>query len=105
MNKCIKIVFALVLTTSSIMGQFNKSEMDFYHIDTDQGLTDNRVNNVLKGPEGFIWFGTSSGLNKYNGYSIKKYTNSPLDSTSLTNNYINDMIILYPIINIVDYYI
>jgi len=93
MNKCIKTIFVFVLAISSIVGQFSKSEMDFYHIDTDQGLTDNRVNNVLKGPEGFIWFGTSSGLNKYNGYSIKKYTNSPLDSTSLTNNYINDMII------------
>lgn len=38
---------------------------------------------------GFLWFGTKDGLNRYDGYSFKIFSNSPEDSLSIGNNFIH----------------
>ena len=40
---------------------------------------------------GFIWLGTSDGLNKYDGYSFTIYKNDPNDPNSLTDNQISSI--------------
>jgi ligand-binding sensor domain-containing protein/serine phosphatase RsbU (regulator of sigma subunit) len=42
----------------------------FNHITTDQGLSYNSISCITQDPKGFLWFGTYSGLNKYDGYKI-----------------------------------
>ena len=42
----------------------------------------------MKDSKGFMWFGTESGLNKYDGYEFVIYKNNPFDSTSISNNQI-----------------
>ncbi|MEJ2196368.1 MAG: two-component regulator propeller domain-containing protein [Ignavibacteriaceae bacterium] len=42
----------------------------------------------MKDSKGFMWFGTESGLNKYDGYEFVIYKNLPFDSTSISNNQI-----------------
>ncbi|MCW9065509.1 MAG: hypothetical protein OQJ78_04370, partial [Ignavibacteriaceae bacterium] len=42
----------------------------------------------MKDSKGFMWFGTQSGLNKYDGYEFVIYKNNPFDSTSISNNQI-----------------
>ncbi|MDQ3046155.1 MAG: SpoIIE family protein phosphatase [Bacteroidota bacterium] len=63
-------------------------ELKFSHITSDQGLSMGVVNCVLQDSRGFMWFGTQDGLNKYDGYSITIFKNNPLDSNSLSNNFI-----------------
>ncbi|MDJ1485567.1 two-component regulator propeller domain-containing protein [Cytophagaceae bacterium YF14B1] len=58
----------------------------FFRLTTNQGLSHNRVNAILKDPDGFLWFGTYSGLNRYDGYSFKKYYKQPNDTFSLQSN-------------------
>ena len=43
----------------------------------------------MKDSKGFMWFGTESGLNKYDGYEFVIYKNNPFDSTAISNNLIN----------------
>jgi ligand-binding sensor domain-containing protein len=43
---------------------------------------------ILEDSYGFIWIGSQEGLIKYDGYNLKKYTQIPFDSTSLSNNWI-----------------
>ena len=40
---------------------------------------------------GFIWIGTSNGLNRYDGYRIKQYFHNDNDSNSLNNNSIHSI--------------
>lgn len=40
----------------------------FKHFSTTDGLSDNSVNCVLEDGDGFIWVGTSQGLNRFDGY-------------------------------------
>jgi len=61
----------------------------FEHISTRQGLSHNTVIEIIQDEQGFMWFGTLNGLNRYDGYEFKIYMPIPRDSTTLSNNIIN----------------
>jgi ligand-binding sensor domain-containing protein len=44
---------------------------------------------ILKDKQGFMWFGTVDGLNKYNGYNFIHYKHDPYDSATLSHNHVN----------------
>lgn len=46
----------------------------FSHISIDEGLSANHVKAILRDKDGFIWIGTTNGLNRYDGATVKKYT-------------------------------
>ncbi|MDZ7721491.1 MAG: two-component regulator propeller domain-containing protein [candidate division KSB1 bacterium] len=75
---------------TSGLAQYNPSNLQFYQIDTEDGLSDNTITAIQKGPDGFMWFGTTSGLNKYNGYDIQIYP-ARTDSLSLSDSWITDI--------------
>lgn len=52
------------------------------------GLSQSVVNCILQDSQGFMWFGTQNGLNRFNGYSFEVYNYRPADTTSLSNNWI-----------------
>ena len=55
----------------SIRGQ---SSYIFHHLETNAGLSNNSVKTILRDSYGFLWIGTESGLNKYDGYGFKVYS-------------------------------
>jgi signal transduction histidine kinase/ligand-binding sensor domain-containing protein len=57
--------------------------LDFDHISTEQGLSQNTVFCILQDKQGFMWFGTEDGLNKYDGYSFTIFRHDPEDPSSL----------------------
>ncbi|UCF64436.1 MAG: hypothetical protein JSW33_01005, partial [bacterium] len=62
--------------------------LQFEHLTIEDGLSNNTVQCILQDQQGFMWFGTSDGLNRWDGYTFKIFTHSPNDSTSISNNYI-----------------
>ncbi|ASU36276.1 hybrid sensor histidine kinase/response regulator transcription factor [Mucilaginibacter xinganensis] len=58
----------------------------FSHLDITNGLSINQVTSVFKDSAGFMWFGTISGLNRYDGYKFKVFKHSPADPNSLGDN-------------------
>ncbi|MEO7990690.1 MAG: two-component regulator propeller domain-containing protein, partial [Chryseolinea sp.] len=58
----------------------------FTHVNVNQGLSHNQVNYILKDRKGFLWVGTTSGLNRFDGYTIKVFRKDPNDSTSIHSN-------------------
>ncbi|HEV8285146.1 MAG TPA: two-component regulator propeller domain-containing protein [Chitinophagaceae bacterium] len=80
---------ALLLLTFSVLAQsehYNFSRLDIYN-----GLSHNQVNAILKDEDGFVWFGTMSGLNRYDGYSCRVFRNKHGDSTSLYDNFVSSL--------------
>ncbi|HMR85768.1 MAG TPA: two-component regulator propeller domain-containing protein, partial [Niabella sp.] len=75
-------LFILTLFTFQLKGQ----EFFFKQINVDAGLSHNLVFCTMQDEYGFIWFGTKDGLNRYDGYKMKKFRNLPGDKTSLGNN-------------------
>ena len=60
----------------------------FKHLEVKDGLSNNQVNSIYKDSNGFMWFGTASGLNRYDGYDIKVYRSRQDDEKSLPDSYI-----------------
>ena len=58
------------------------------YLGIDQGLSNNAVTCIYRDHNGFMWFGTYDGLNRYDGYSFRVFRNSIGDSASLLDNHI-----------------
>jgi signal transduction histidine kinase/CheY-like chemotaxis protein/ligand-binding sensor domain-containing protein/AraC-like DNA-binding protein len=63
-----------------------------HSISRREGLSNGAVNTIVKDAEGYIWFGTWNGLNRYDGNNIVTYLPGS-DSNSIHNHVIRE---LYP---------
>src|SRR5215467_7891961 len=52
-------------------------DLRFVHLATAQGLSQTRAQQIIQDNDGFIWFGTQYGLNRYDGYKFKVFTHDP----------------------------
>ncbi|MBK7631168.1 MAG: SpoIIE family protein phosphatase [Ignavibacteriales bacterium] len=66
----------------------SQSSIAFNHLTVENGLSQSAVTCILQDKNGFMWFGTQDGLNRYDGYSFKIFKNIADDSTSLSDNFI-----------------
>ena len=66
-------------------------QLHFKHLGTQDGLSELDPNCILQDSRGFIWVGTSDGLNRYDGYKFKVFRNNNKDTTSISSNYIQDV--------------
>ena len=64
----------------------------FKHLEVSDGLSNNSVNTIYKDRDGFMWFGTTTGLNRYDGYTFKVYQHAEDEPGSLPDNYITDIV-------------
>jgi signal transduction histidine kinase/streptogramin lyase len=62
------------------------SAIRFESISTEQGLSQSAIHAVLQDQQGFLWFGTEEGLDKYDGYEFTVYKHDPDDANSLSDN-------------------
>ncbi len=61
---------------------------NFSHIDIKRGLSHNQINTIFKDKDGFLWFGTLAGLNRFDGYDFKIFKHSATDTTSIADDFI-----------------
>ncbi len=57
----------------------------------EDGLSQSTIFSSLQDSEGYMWFATRSGLNRYDGYKFNLYFNHPKDSTSLSDDGTNSL--------------
>ena len=55
-------------------------------LNSAQGLSQGMIYDILQDRNGFIWFGTRGGLNRYDGYTFKVLKNDPFDPFSISDN-------------------
>ncbi len=60
--------------------------MNFQRLTVENGLSHNAVLSITQDHQGFLWYGTRYGLNRYDGRRFKIYHHSPDDSTSIPDN-------------------
>lgn len=68
------------------------SYFSFKKYRVEDGLSHNTVWCAMQDSYGFIWLGTSDGLNCYNGRGNKVYRNVPNDKFSLENNFVQALL-------------
>ncbi|WP_078063477.1 hybrid sensor histidine kinase/response regulator transcription factor [Bacteroides ihuae] len=78
---CLFTVFLIFITQVQAQSKDNIEAIQFRHINVNNGLSNNQVNCIIKDSRGFMWFGTSSGLNRYDGYRMRQYFGSENNSS------------------------
>jgi len=64
----------IIIAWLALPAVLNAQPASFYHLTTANGLTDNNTQSVTIDKNGFLWIGTANGLNRYDGYSVVRYS-------------------------------
>ena len=72
-TKAVIAIGFLLLATGMSFSQ----DIKFNHITPNDGLANGNVRTILQDYQGFFWFGTEDGLQRYDGYSLVISSRSP----------------------------
>jgi signal transduction histidine kinase/ligand-binding sensor domain-containing protein/ActR/RegA family two-component response regulator len=84
--KILILIFLMLFAAGPLRAQNN--QFQFSHLNINNGLSHNDVTCIFKDARGFMWFGTLTGLNRYDGYKFKIFKHAAGDTTSLYDDYI-----------------
>ena len=87
MEPLLLAMLSLLLCLSKIAYADNEN-IRFQKIALEQGLSQEFVTSAFQDTEGFMWFGTQEGLNRYDGYQFKVFTYSTRNENSLSSDWI-----------------
>lgn len=82
-----RALFILLIWTLSLVSVRAIECYSFKHINMEMGLSNNQVNSIYRDNYGFVWFATSWGLDRYDGYNIKVFLRTE-EAASLMDNYV-----------------
>jgi len=57
----------------------------------DDGISQSEIKSIYQDSEGYLWFATQNGLNKFDGYNFENFFYDPTNNQSLSNNWIFDL--------------
>jgi len=66
-------------------------DLRFARLSTDEGLSQTKVAQIVQDDQGFMWFGTQFGLNRFDGYSFKLFVHDPRNPKSLSGVYVRSL--------------
>ena len=76
----------LLLIWAASMWGVKSQSIKFEHYNDDNGLSHNSVRHIVQDKNGFLWVGTFSGLNRFDGYEFKSYTSTGNRSNTIPND-------------------
>jgi len=74
-------------------GKAQRFNFSFEQFTTEDGLSHENITNLVKDKDGFLWIGTTNGLNRFDGISFKNFYSKPDNAASLPANYISGVTI------------
>jgi signal transduction histidine kinase/ligand-binding sensor domain-containing protein len=64
------------------------TDIRFTRLSSSEGLSQIRVADIVDDDQGFLWFGTQYGVNRYDGHKFRVFTPNPASVNSLSGGYI-----------------
>ncbi|MCG9793171.1 hybrid sensor histidine kinase/response regulator transcription factor [Flavobacterium algicola] len=80
-----KKIFLILLFLSSFL-TITGQNIKFEHYNDGDGLSHNSVRHIVQDKNGFLWLGTFSGLNRFDGYQFKSYLSTSLNENKMYND-------------------
>ncbi len=77
---------ALALAGRVAPAAARQGALRFDRVTVEDGLAGPEIMAIHQDAQGFLWFGTSEGLERYDGYTFKLYRHDPQDPGSLSDH-------------------
>lgn len=84
------ITFLVILITS-IYASAQQTPLKFSHLSVDNGLSHTDANDIKQDRRGFIWIATLFGLDRFDGYAVKRFYNTSTPKRNAFKNRIISM--------------
>jgi len=78
------LVSGAILLVSPVLAQ--QTDFNFDHLTVEEGLSQSTVFSITQDAEGFMWFATRDGLNKFDSRKVVVYKSNPQDKNSIRDN-------------------
>jgi signal transduction histidine kinase/ligand-binding sensor domain-containing protein/DNA-binding response OmpR family regulator len=86
-----KIMRLFVLSIAFMLFNFmarSGNTLSLSYLTIENNLSNNHITSILEDRLGYLWFGTSDGLNKWDGYKMEIFRYDNNNTNSIPNNYI-----------------
>lgn len=83
-----KRITSVLISFVGLLSAIHAQPYYFKHYLVENGLSNNSVSCSIQDKNGFLWFGTINGLNRFDGYSFKVFRHNGEDSTSIGSSFI-----------------
>jgi len=83
-----KYFYLLFLSLNVLLSFSQDRSLSFRHLTIADGLSYSSVHVSFQDKDGFMWFGTDLGLNKFDGNTFTIYKHDESDSCSLSENFV-----------------
>lgn len=80
-----KVLICLFFTFQVALSGYGQ-DYYFTHYQVENGISNNAVLNIIQDHQGFMWFATKDGLNRFDGLSFKVFRNDPSSDRSIGCN-------------------
>ena len=86
-----RFLLANLIYYFSCIAVFAQSPLTFENFTVKDGLSENVIYSLYQDKKGFLWIGTSNGLNRYDGNNFQTFFNENGNKNSLSGNVIVDI--------------
>ncbi|MBC7570666.1 MAG: histidine kinase [Spirosoma sp.] len=80
------LIGLLISLAGPVVGQERPSRLEFGHVREQEGLSSRKIYCLLHDRDGFLWVGTNTGLNRYDGTHFVQFRHQRNNPHSLLNN-------------------
>lgn len=86
------IIYLLVVIFLLALHTYGQPNCKVQYYSTEQGLSHQSVSCILKDHEGFMWFGSWNGINRFDGRGFTSYRSLPGDGSQLASDRIDQIV-------------
>ncbi len=91
MKRFLKLAVYILANLFILSLQSPGNNLTFRKYQVNNGLSENTVQAILQDRQGFLWFGTKDGLNRFDGKEYRIFRNNPRNPGSIGNNFVRSI--------------
>lgn len=86
------ILLVILFIVQCLTAAAQPASYNFHRVTLKDGLSDGVVVNMTRDKYGYIWLGSQSGLNRYDGHRVVSFIHNPKDSFSVPRDFVHTML-------------
>jgi ligand-binding sensor domain-containing protein len=84
----VKLLLAILLVG---LGMLARGQFKYEWLTTSNGLSQGYIYDMIQDRDGFMWFSTKAGLNRYDGYSFKVFAHDAYNPNTISSNVVTKL--------------